>query len=52
VPQSRKKRSFERTDKAISQMVKEVRKSTFTVAGEGVSVAYLYKHDLNSALTS
>jgi len=44
VPQ-KKKQALERTDKAISQMVKE-RKSTFTVAeAAGVSVAYLYKHD-------
>lgn len=45
--EQKKNEALERTDKAISQMVKEGKKINFHTVAEtaGVSVAYLYKHD-------
>lgn len=45
--QQKKNEALERTDKAISQMVKEGKKINFHTVAEaaGVSIAYLYKHE-------
>lgn len=45
--EQKKNAARERTDKAISQMVKEGKKINFHTVAEaaGVSIAYLYKHD-------
>lgn len=45
--EQKKNAALERTDKAISQMVKQGKKINFHTVAEaaGVSIAYLYKHD-------
>ncbi len=45
--EQKKNDALERTDKAISQMVKQGKKINFHTVAEaaGVSVAYLYKYD-------
>jgi len=55
VPQSRKNEALERTDKAISQMVKEAKKINFHTVAEAAGYQLLTSTNtiqLNSALTS